>query len=310
MWPWPQTWRHLNNQNKTSAMSHVEVVKVFTSAAGGGNPAPIVISAAGLEDQDMLDIARAYGHESGFVLAPDDATLHDLRLRYFVPRHEMSMCGHATIGALWLLARHGRLASERLSIQTMSGTVQAFVTQRPDGGTAVEISQPKGSVAEMAHPELRGEILAAMGLQPEDALDLPFLNACTSRVKTLIPLRSPAVLDAARPDSAAIEQLCERIGSTGLYPFAADPGQARKFDARQFPKASGYPEDAATGIAAAALAFGLLHYGMTAAEAGPLLVHQGRAMGYPSDIHVRFDLTGEAGADPVGCYLGGSVELA
>lgn len=290
-------------------MSHIEVVKVFTSAAGGGNPAPIVIAADGLDDAQMLAIARVHGHESGFVLAPDDASRHDLRLRFFVPRHEMSMCGHATLGAVWLLASRGLLTSKRLAIQTMSGTVQAVWSEDPQGRIAVEISQPGATVVEMPHPELRAEILAAMGLRPADAVELPFLNASTSRVKTLIPLRSPAVLDAARPDPAAIERLCERIDSTGLYPFAADTRQARKFDARQFPKSSGYPEDAATGIAAAALAFGLLHYRLAAADAGPLLVHQGRAMGCPSDIFVRFEPAGAAGGYPAGCTLGGAVEL-
>jgi PhzF family phenazine biosynthesis protein len=290
-------------------MSPVEVVNVFTSSSGGGNPAPIVIHADGLVESEMLAIAKSYGHESGFVFAPDHAELNDLRLRFFVPRHEMSMCGHATIGALWLLAKHGKLSANRLSIQTMSGTVMAYLDDRPDGSKSIEISQPSGTIVEMPHPELRDDILHAMGLRPDDALDLPFLNASTSRVKTLIPLKSAAVLDAARPDSAAIEQLCERIDSTGLYPFAADALQARKFDARQFPKSSGYPEDAATGIAAAALSFGLLHYGMIALDGAPVLVHQGRAMGQPSDIFVRFDLA-PGSSQPVGCFIGGSVTLA
>lgn len=291
-------------------MSHVEVVNVFTSSSGGGNPAPIVMHADGLADAEMLAIAKLYGHESGFVFLPDNSDLHDFRFRFFVPRHEMSMCGHATIGALWLLARHGKLTSGRLSIQTLSGTVMAYLEDRPDGGKSIEISQPSGTIADLPHPELRNDILRAMGLAPDDALDLPFLNASTSRVKTLIPLRSPAVLDAARPDSAAIETLCEAIGSTGLYPFAVDSNQARKFDARQFPKSSGYPEDAATGIAATALTFGLLHYGMIALDATPVLIHQGRAMGQPSDIFVRFDLPSASSSQPLGCFVGGVVTLA
>ncbi len=291
-------------------MADIEVVKVFTSALGGGNPAPIVLSADGMSEADMQKVASHYGHESGFVFYPDDPATHNLRLRFFVPRHEMSMCGHATLGAVWLLAKHGLVNSDHLSIETLSGTVNAFVKTLPDGGRSIEISQPRGEVSEIPHPELRQEILAAMGLKNDDALDLPLLNSCTSRVKTLIPLHSQAVLDAAVPDSAAIEALCERIGSTGLYPFAIDPHQARKFDARQFPKSSGYPEDAATGIAAAALAFGLLHYGMVTAMPETILVHQGRAMGKPSDIHVRFDLSKVTGAKPIGCFLGGKVELA
>jgi len=288
-------------------MPHVEVVHVFTSQSGGGNPAPIMIDADGLSEAEMLAIAQSYGHESGFVLQPDSVE-HDYRMRFFVPRHEMSMCGHATIGALWLLAKHGRLSADRLSIQTLSGTVIAYLKDRPDGSKSIEISQPSGTVADIPRPDLRHKILRAMGLEPDDALDLPFLNACTSRVKTLIPLISPARLDAARPDSAAIEKLCEAIGSTGLYPFAANPAAARQFDTRQFPKSSGYPEDAATGIAAAALSFGLLHYGMIGLDGASLLVHQGRAMGQPSDIWVRFDLP--PGSQPIGCFVGGAVALA
>ena len=47
------------------------------------------------------------------------------------------------------------------------------------------------------------------------------------------------------------EQLCKDIGSIGLYPYAHTDCQT--LEAHQFPKSSGYPEDAATGIAAADL---------------------------------------------------------
>ena len=79
------------------------------------------------------------------------------------------------------------------------------------------------------------------------------------------------------------------------------------FDARQFPKSSGYPEDAATGIAAAALAFGLLENGSVEASDRLIRVRQGRAMGRPSEIAVRFrvDVAGRV----QGCWLGGNVRL-
>jgi PhzF family phenazine biosynthesis protein len=138
-------------------------------------------------------------------------------------------------------------------------------------------------------------------------MPLPIRNAWTSRVKTLIPLKSTAILNALQPDFARMESLCERIGSTGLYPFAVSDPQAQIFEARQFPKSSGYPEDAATGIAAAALAFGLLEDGLIVAGNRPILVRQGRAMGRPSEIRVRFR-TGEDGA-VCGCWLGGAVRF-
>jgi predicted PhzF superfamily epimerase YddE/YHI9 len=81
----------------------------------------------------------------------------------------------------------------------------------------------------------------------------------------------------------------------------------RRFEARQFPKSSGYPEDAATGIAAAALAFGLLGNGLVARDSERITIMQGRAMGALSEIRVRL---GFADSRPVGCLLGGSVALA
>jgi PhzF family phenazine biosynthesis protein len=129
-------------------------------------------------------------------------------------------------------------------------------------------------------------IFSVLGIDETALAPRPIRNASTSRVKTLIPLKSAALLDGLRPDFARIERICEAIGSTGLYPFAVSDAERRVFDARQFPKTSGYPEDAATGIAAAALAFGLLESGQAAAD-DTIRVRQGRTMGRPSEIAVR-----------------------
>jgi predicted PhzF superfamily epimerase YddE/YHI9 len=94
--------------------------------------------------------------------------------------------------------------------------------------------------------------------------------------------RAASSIDRANgldPDHSAIEARCAAIGSTGLYPYALNEGTAQLFEARQFPKSSGYPEDAATGIAVAALAFGLLESGLVARDATPIRVLQGRAIG-------------------------------
>ena len=170
----------------------------------------------------------------------------------------------------------------------------------------VEISQPRGQIEPI--PEgAEAEILAVLGIPAADRPPALIQKARTSRIKTLVPLASVAVLDALQPDFTRIEALCERIGSTGLYPYAPSDPANRVFDARQFPKASGYPEDAATGIAAAALVFGLLANGLVTADDRPVRIRQGRAMGRPSEIVLRFRLD-ETGA-VAGCWLGGAVRL-
>ena len=57
-------------------------------------------------------------------------------------------------------------------------------------------------------------VLDALGLHPSDLLDLPVLNAVTSRVKTLIPLRSMEILNSLRPDFARFANVCDAIGFT------------------------------------------------------------------------------------------------
>jgi PhzF family phenazine biosynthesis protein len=284
----------------------IHLVHVFTAGPGGGNPAPIVLDAQGMSDDAMREVARTHGHETGFVLpAPEDSDA-DLALRFWVPNHEMTMCGHATVGAIWLLDRLGLLAKDHLRIHTPSGVVEAVVAGGGTGDAAVEISQPPGHVETLDSDVLRADLAAVLGTTLAALGDGPVQNARTSRVKTLIPMGSVEALDQLAPDFSRVRALCDRIGSTGLYPYATDK-EPSIVDARQFPQSSGYPEDAATGIAAAALAFGLLERGMILPTQSTLRVRQGRAMGHPSEISVRFE---PAGVATVGCWIGGTVRAA
>ncbi|UDU81216.1 PhzF family phenazine biosynthesis protein [Pseudomonas sp. HN2-3] len=286
----------------------VHLINVFPASRNGGNLAPTVARADGMSDLDMQTVATTYGHECGFVCSPPADSDYDYALRFWVPNHEMEMCGHATVGAVWLLKHLGLLQKDLLNLWTLSGRVQAQVSHDPDGAIKVEITQPKGHVEVLTSPDIEAEIVSVLGISTNELAPLPIQNASTSRVKTLIPLKSVAVLDGLKPDYRRIEQLCERIGSTGLYPYAIKDLAARQFDARQFPKSSGYPEDAATGIAAAALAFGLLENGLVSSDERPLYVRQGRAMGRPSEISLRFRRDDHT--EIQGLWLGGAVSLA
>ena len=186
-----------------------------------------------------------------------------------------------------------------------------IITGQTAEGAAVEISQPAGRINALSEAQLsRDEILDVLGISAAQLAPLPIQNACTSRVKTLIPLASTADLDSLQPRFEKIEALCERIGSTGLYPYASFDASGQIFDARQFPRASGYPEDAATGIAASALSFGLLANGLVEASTRTITIRQGRAMNRPSQISVRFSFEdGLAAGHPDGCWLGGPVRF-
>ncbi len=289
-------------------VSEVTLVNVFAAAEGGGNPTPIVLDASGYDEARMLQVTRSFGLESTFVFPPADPGKADFRFRFFVPRQEMNMCGHATVGTLWLLRRVGRFTGSQARVETGSGLVRGFVQEAGTPGEYVEITQPAGRLEAITSREARRAILGVLGITEAELSPLPIYNAVTSRMKTLVPLKNSEILDAIKPDFSRMEALCTSLQSTGLYPFAIHSLPDRVFDARQFPRASGFPEDAATGVAATALAFGLVAYGLMPCDGKRIIVRQGRAMGRPSEIFVRFDLP-EGASQPQGCFLGGRAVL-
>jgi PhzF family phenazine biosynthesis protein len=276
------------------------MVRVFADGPGGGNPAPIVLEADGWPGKKMQEVARSSGHESAFVLSPPAGSSADFQFRFWVPEHEMEMCVHATVGAAWLLAETGKLTGPTATIATRSGLVRAEVKPDSSGRSRIRVSQPAARLEPLPRPEEdRAALLDVLGI-PADALaDRPIRNSTTSRTKTLVPLVDVAALDALDPRLEAVRALCDRLGSTGLYPYAVSDAE-RTFEARQFPRSSGYPEDPATGLAAAALAFSLLSDGLIDESPEPVHIRQGRAMGRPSAIEVTL------GADE--CWISGPVE--
>ncbi|MGC7412580.1 PhzF family phenazine biosynthesis protein [Pandoraea pneumonica] len=286
------------------APATVSLVSVFPAATNGGNPAPIVLDADAMRPDEMRSVAAHYGHESAFVMAPEHAG-NAWRFRFFVPNHEMEMCGHATLGSLWVLRRAGRWDGKPVKIETLSGLVDG---QLAADSEHIEVSQPAGRTEPILDASAIAAICATLRISPDDIAPEGICNAATSRVKTLVPLRNVEQLQALQPDFSTMLATCDAIGSTGLYPCARESAGDGKtlpvLQARQFPRSSGYPEDAATGIAAAALLYGARRYGWLAPGERGVVVRQGVAMGHPSAITVTLRDPLDAAA---GCWISGDV---
>lgn len=292
------------------ARGKVTLIDVFTRDSRGGNPVPLVVDARDMSATDMQGVAAQYGHESAFIL-PAENPLAQWKLRFFVPAHEMEMCGHATVGSMWALRRWGLWQSDAAVVETLSGLVRV---QWDEELQCPWISQPRASSAVLDEAQTR-DVLSVLSLSrtaSKTARQSHAVNASTSRVKTLVEFRDPSEVHALRPDFSRMKALCEQIDSTGLYPYAieqvVDSDLPLKVHARQFPRSSGYPEDAATGIAAAAL-WGYLQARGEFANAGgdqdQCVVLQGEAMGSPSAIYVRRKSGAEGNLE--GCWLSGQV---
>jgi trans-2,3-dihydro-3-hydroxyanthranilate isomerase len=242
---------------------------VFADGPGGGNPCPVVFDADDWPTERMQSTARDFGHETAFVLPPREGG--EVRLRYFVPHHEMEMCVHATVAATVLLGRAGRLQLNPSPVETPLGI--RHVTW--DDSTAVVEQFPPTFGPEVTDVD---RVLAALGL-PVSALGPgPVQSVSTARPKLMVPLRDEQTLDGITPDFELLWQVSEELDVTGCYPFVHDTNGSA---ARQFPLRAGYPEDSATGVAACALGA----YLATRDQGWQRFpIRQGRAMGRPSLI--------------------------
>lgn len=280
----------------------------------GGNPTVIFLNSGRLSDDRMRDLAHASKHECGYVVegptlvqTKQGAPHYEVSIRYWVPEHEMEMCGHATIGALWLMDALNMLPGARnVAVSTKAGTFEAVLpstkeSKIPGVEAHVMVAQPKGSADELSS-EHREAVAGALGVSVDRIGSVQ--NAATARIKTLVEVKDVETLDALHPEQPPVRAVCEAISSTGLYPYARIGDTT--FSARQFPKSSGYLEDPATGIAASSLVCGLLFRGVVKAETvQPIRVRQGWAMGMPSEIHIT--LRRDDASQVFGYWLSGAV---
>ena len=231
----------------------------------------------------MQALARHFDQDTAFLLEPTQSGA-DLRIRYFVPDHEMGISGHATIAAITVALRMGTIRPGTTRVETVTG-VFAVDSRKAGSSYLITLEQNSPEFRERADQH---ETAHALGIDGTDtALEIgPIQSVSASRPKLIVPLKSVVVLNELKPDFEALWNLCDRKAVSGLYPFALpENGDVERPNARQFPLRAGFPEDPATGVAAAALGAYLARYCLYyVAGRHQFLISQGYAMGAPSQI--------------------------
>lgn len=260
--------------------STVEILRytAFTHDPEGGNPAGIVLDAAGLSDAEMLAVAAEVGYsETAFVTDRDDER-RAFRVRYFAPSAEVAFCGHATIATSVALAE--RLGIGRLAFDTKAGEIVVDTEIVDDALRATLTSVPTYSrpVAEDALEEA----LAALGWS-RDELDPAFPPhvAFGGVDHLMIAAASRERLADLDYDYERLKAVMTREGWTTTNLFWREGDE--RFHARNPFPVGGVVEDPATGAAAAAFGGYLRVLGTGSSE---FTVIQGVDMGRPSTLKV------------------------
>jgi PhzF family phenazine biosynthesis protein len=199
-------------------------VDAFTSRNFAGNPAAVVILEDGWLADDLLQAIAAENNlsETAFVRT----TSEPFPLRWFTPKIEVDLCGHATLASAAVLLWYYCPAQSQVRFSTRSGELS--VTQK---GSQLAMDFP-------ARPGERvpvsGEIISALGAKPTEAYLARDLLAIFSTEREVASLKPNLELVGALDTFAVI---------------ASAKGDQVDFISRFFAPRAGIPEDPVTGSA-------------------------------------------------------------
>jgi PhzF family phenazine biosynthesis protein len=246
----------------------------FTRDPTGGNPAGVVLDAAGASDEEMLAVAAEVGYsETAFVTGSNGGGEYELR--YFSPLAEVAFCGHATIATAVALGEGGDLV-----FNTRSGAVAVTA-----GGGRASLTSVEPSVADVDAADLE-ELLAALRWSP-DELDpsLPPRIAYAGVFHPIIAAASRDRLAALDYDFRVLGDLMRARDWTTVQLVWRE--HESLFHARDPGAGIGVVEDPATGAAAAALGGYLRELGLVTPPASVTVI-QGEELRRPGrlDVHI------------------------
>ncbi|MFF4343317.1 PhzF family phenazine biosynthesis protein [Kitasatospora sp. NPDC001540] len=222
----------------------IRIVDAFTDRPFSGNPAGVVLlDGGGFPADSWLQKVAAEVNlsETAFAHPLPPGGDADWALRWFTPRTEVDMCGHATLATAHVLRTTG----------TATGPVRftarcGLLTAEAEEDGAITLDFPTSTLTPVAAPAGLAEALGAEPVAVHDtSADLGDL---------LVELADEKTVRDLAPDLAAL--VATPLSARGIIATAAadDPDGAHQFVSRCFFPALGVDEDPVTGSAHTALA--------------------------------------------------------
>lgn len=210
---------------------HIFQIDAFTQTVFKGNPAAVCPLEQWLDDAMLQAIAQENNLAETAFFVPTDLGFH---IRWFTPRHEVLLCGHATLASAFVIFTE--LEKERLSIQFESKSGPLMVT-RQDSLLVMDFP---------AYPMLCCQdppksLLKGLNLTPQEVFVVDTDPNYYAVFATEQEVR------AIKPDLNMLEQ---------LHPYSVvvtAPGNKSDCVSRYFAPSFGIPEDPVTGSIHSAL---------------------------------------------------------
>lgn len=206
------------------------IVDAFTNEVFKGNPAGVCMIAESLNDQYMLSIAQELNlSETAFIQREGNSSTFGIR--YFSPKMEIPLCGHATLAsARVVFAEFGLVEARFITRQDVQLNVQ----------TSADSILMKFPIYETKPAVVTGDMLSALGI--DEVVD------CVYNEETKILLIEILSIQALRSLEPDFEALCKTHDSINGVLVTAKSGDGKfDFHSRYFWPWSGTNEDPVTG---------------------------------------------------------------
>jgi PhzF family phenazine biosynthesis protein len=203
----------------------------FATRRFSGNPAAVMVFDA-FPDAALLQALAAENNLSETAFLVRDGA--DYRLRWFTPKLEVPLCGHATLASAAVVME--RLEPDRTHVVFATASGPLAVTR--DGATYA-MDFPARPATRIATPSA---LAAALGVEPVETV--------VNEFNYLARLPDAHAVRTLAPDLAAIA----RMDRPGVIVTARSDDPAFDFMSRYFAPAKGVPEDPVTGGAHCMLA--------------------------------------------------------
>jgi PhzF family phenazine biosynthesis protein len=208
------------------------VVDAFTDRPFSGNPAAVVLLDRWRDESWLQNVAMEMNLSETAFLVPNG---EGYELRWFTPKAEVDLCGHATVGSAVVLAQLGTLSDgSRVGFSTRSGVLGA-----ERRGSRILLDFP-ALTAEPCEPP--AGLLEALGVEAE--------YVGRSKFDFLVEVDSERVVRDVSPDFRRLACL----GCRGVIVTARSDDRQFDFVSRFFAPAVGVDEDPVTGSAHCLLA--------------------------------------------------------
>ncbi|XVL41579.1 PhzF family phenazine biosynthesis isomerase [Staphylococcus equorum] len=273
----------------------------FSKKPNKGNPAGVVLNGDDLTETEMQDVAFKVGfNETAFPIASDRA---DLRIRYFSPKQEMELCGHATMATIYALKTNGWLVNKtELTIETNAGVLPIRITKNEQKEIHITMKQALPQFKKFEGS--RYDLAKAIGIEEVDFDDeLPIMYGSTGAWTLLIPIKSLDIFNKMEPNNKVFSSILNEIPNASVHPFCLESYyEEADMHGRHFSSTfSGTIEDPVTGTASGVMGAYFAKYIKKESDMPiNLIVEQGQEMNKDGQVIVNvaenneIEITGNA----------------